>query len=464
MTRLHPLAAVVLLSAALSACVLNPFRRNRGDEEAPASTQQEAEEDDLIAVLSLDESLAPDPRFAEDPVRTPPPVVNAAWPQAGGRADHALHHLDTKFDVARAWSVNLQTKSGGRSPLTAPPIIVEGRVYVFDALARLHAVDAETGRKLWRSDLYEPEDTWSWRRPLRRPKPQQEGFGGGGAYDGGRVFVASGFGFAAAVDAETGEELWRTDLPGPARTPPTAYRGFVFVTTVTNDFIAIDQASGDVRWDFQSFEEATRILASGSPAAGEDLVVAPFSSGEIIAFRAQNGRGIWDETLSRASQFTSLSSLNDIAGAPVIDRGLVIATSHGGRMAAVDVRSGRTIWELPVASVDMPWVAGKFVYVVSVEGEVVCISREDGAVAWVTPLPRFKNEKNNSGRIAWSGPVLAGDALILASSDGRLAQIAPEDGRLLRTIDIKEPHFLSPVVAGETVYLLSEGGRLAAYR
>lgn len=455
--------ALALCALVLSGCILNPFRGGRdADEETPSAAEQE--DDGLIAVLALDETLQPDPRFEEAAVQTPPPYENQAWPQSGGRADHAMHHLEARFRIERQWSVKLDTKSTQRSPVVGQPIVVEGKVYVWDSLARLHAIDATNGKRLWRTDLYEPEDTWRWRRPLRFPKPQQLGFGGGAAYDQGKIFVSSGFSFAAAVNAETGEELWRTELPGPARTPPTAYRGYVFLTTVTNDFVALDQNTGEEVWDFQSFQEAARILSTASPAAAENLVIAPFSSGEIIAFRTQNGRGVWNETLASASQFTSLSSLNDIAGSPVLDRGLVFAVSHGGRMAAIDLRSGRRVWEQPVAGVETPWVAGRFIYAVSIDGEVVCLAREDGAVAWVTPLRRFRNEEKRTGRVNWSGPVLAGDALILTSSDGRIAQLAPEDGRILRTLKVGEPVYLAPVVAERAVYVLTERGRLIAYR
>ena len=472
-------AALLLACASLSGCMLNPFGRG-GDAEdetaleedvdapAPQAERNASTEDALderISVLALDEELSQADRFRNVDLKTPPPYVNLAWPQAGGRADHTLHHLEARFDIKRDWKTNLRAKSSVLAPITSPPVIAEKRAYVVDPLARVHAVDVETGKTAWRAVLTPETPKSPFWKFWARPHPEQVGFGGGAAFDQGRLFVTSGFGFLAALDAETGEEIWRRELNAPARTPPTAYQGIVFAITVNNELVAHDQATGRELWTFQSFEESARVLASASPAAQGDLVIAPFSSGEIIAFRAQNGRGVWDDTLSRSTAFTSLSSLNDIAGAPVVDRGIVFAIGHGGRIAAVDLRSGRRVWEQNIAGVQMPWVAGRFVYVMSVDGELVCLSREDGAVAWVSEeLPRFKNVKKRSGRIAWAGPVLAGDALILASSDGRLAQVAPEDGRLLRLTTVGEPVYLSPVVAGESVYVLTESGRLIAYR
>jgi len=469
MTRVRGFLIGVVL-AALGGCALNPFGgrdRQEANEIAGDSEQQVSRADETqerISVLALDEELAPDGRFETVDLKTPPPYRNLAWPQQGGRADHTLHHLEARFALRRLWSRNLDTRSSAYAPLTSAPVVADGRLFVSDPLARVHAVDAETGDRLWLTALTPEFDQGPRWRFWRRAKPQQVGFGGGVAYEAGRVFTTSGFGFIAALDAETGDELWRVELSGPARTPPSVYQGVVFATTVTNELVALDQADGRELWSFQSFEESARVLASGAPAASGDLVFAPFSSGEIIAFRVQNGRGVWDDTLSRSTQFTSLASLNDIAGAPVVDRGLVFAIGHGGRFAAIDVRSGRRAWEKTIAGVQQPWVAGRYVYVVSVDGELICMAREDGAIAWISDLPRYEYEQKRTGRISWSGPVLAGDALLLTSSNGKLVQVAPEDGRIIGVRKLGDGVFVPPVVADGVVYVLAENGRVTAFR
>ena len=161
---------------------------------------------------------------------------------------------------------------------------------------------------------------------------------------------------------------------------------------------------------------------------------------------------------------TALSSLNDIAGSPVIDRGLVYVVSHGGTLSAIDIRSGQSVWSAPVASLQMPWVAGDFIYVVSVDAELICVSRQDGAVVWVSQLDRYKKEKKRKGRISWAGPVLAGDHLILVSTEGRIAKVSPVDGEVVTIEKISDSSVIPPVVADEKVYVLTENGKLIAMR
>lgn len=461
-TAVRPVALLSLF-ALVSACASNPITALFGggddddEENAPA-------EDDRISILALDERLTVDPRYLGAPVNVPPSYVNASWPQPGGEADHTLHHVSATLEFDEIWTVDVG-KASTRSRLTSPPIVVNDRVFVVDAEATVSSFNAENGELIWETELApELKERFRLRELFRRTGAAEIGFGGGVAFDQGQVFVTSGFGFVAALNAITGEEQWRVETSAPVRTPPTAHRGFVFFTTNTNEFIALNQRTGENEWTFQSFEETARFLSSASPAAAGDLVVAPFSSGELVAFIADSGRAMWEETLARQSRLTALSSLNDIAGSPVIDRGLVFVVSHGGRLAAIDIRSGRAVWETTVASLQMPWVAGDFLFVVSVDGELACISRNDGGVIWVSQLPRYENEKKRKGRITWAGPVLAGDHLVLVSNDREIVKVSPVTGEIAGRAKIRGGSVVAPVIANEKLFILTEGGKLIAMR
>ena len=120
-------------------------------------------------------------------------------------------------------------------------------------------------------------------------------------------------------------------------------------------------------------------LGGASPAVDGGIVVAPFSSGELTAHRVENGRAVWTDILGvQGARIGAIATFNDIDGHPVSDRGTVFAIGHGGRMVAIDARSGRRVWERDIAGLDMPWVAGDFVFVMTADGELVCMSRERG--------------------------------------------------------------------------------------
>jgi len=460
--------ALLVAALAASGCSSGPVGAVTGvfggGGEKESKEGKAPEESNRISILALEETLEADPRYSGATIELPPSYANVSWPTAGGEADHTLHHLSASATLATDWTADIG-KAAKRARLTSPPIVADGRLYVLDADATVTAIDVATGKEIWRRKLAPKiKEKFRVREVMARPKSAEQGFGGGVSFDEGRLFVSSGFGFVAGLNAETGEELWRYDAGAPVRTPPTAYRGNVYFVTNINEMVALNQATGAREWNFQSFEEAARILSATSPAAAGDLIVAPFSSGEVVAFLAGSGRPVWNDTLARNTQITALSALNDIAGAPVIDRGLVYAVSHAGRLVAIDIRSGQRVWETPIASLQMPWVAGDYIFVVSTEAELVCIARADGAIAWVAKLQRYDNEKKRKGRIAWSGPVLAGDFLILVSSDGRIVKVSPQDGSVVQTKKIDDGSVVSPIVADERIFVLTQGGKLYAFK
>ena len=148
----------------------------------------------------------------------------------------------------------------------------------------------------------------------------------------------------------------------------------------------------------------------------------------------------------------------------MIDRGRVVVISHSGRMVSIDSRTGQRVWTRDIGGVQTPWVAGDFIYLVTLDSQVLCISRRDGRIRWITELPRYRNEKKKKDPIEWAGPVLAGDRLIVLSSDGYAVSISPYVGGVTGGITIPTGTFIPPVVANGTLYILTDNADLIAMR
>lgn len=441
MSRLIALAVMALALAGCSS--LNSMLALEPKTQIPG---------DRKPVMLAETRVTPDERAADLPVTLPKPYVNAAWSQPGGFADNALHHLAASGALATLWVADAGTGSSSDSRLTASPVAANGTIYVLDAAATVAAFDAATGAERFRIDLT-PED-----------EDGEAGFGGGIALEEGRLFVATGFGFVVALDPGTGAELWRREFGVPFRAAPVVDGGRLFVINQENQLFVLRAADGGTEWDHRGGAQTAGILASNSVGVAGDLVVVPYSSGELFGLRVQNGRQLWADELTRTGAATALAGLTDIAGRPVVDRGIVIAVGHSGRLVGIDTRTGERIWTRDVAGIQTPWVAGDFVFVVSLEAELICLSRADGRVRWVTNLPRWEDPDDKDGPIAWSGPVLASDRLLLAASTGEMISVSPYDGQVLGRIDIPDGVYIAPIVAGETVFVLTDGAELIALR
>ena len=126
---------------------------------------------------------------------------------------------------------------------------------------------------------------------------------------------------------------------------------------------------------------------------------------------------------------------------------------------------GQRLWEIDLTSANTPWVAGGFAYVLTDRNELVAVILDGGRVRWVSPLQRLRDPKDsNSSRVFWTGPILAGDRLVLASSDGEAVSVSPYTGEVLGRIKLPGGVSVPPLVAGGTLYFLTDGGDLVAYR
>ena len=416
-------------------------------------------------MLSLEQEVLADPVLAGEPVVVPPAFRNETWPQVGGEEDHAPVHVAAPRRIERKWRVRAITRPGGKAPVTAPPVVGPERLYVIDGVASVAAFDKQTGREVWRTTMTpDVRDRQAWRFNIfARVHPADLGFGGGAALAGDRLFVTSGFGFVAAMDAETGDLLWQHDAPGPMRNPPLVAEDLVVAVSISNEVIALDQASGEERWAYQSFEESARYLAAAAPAHADGTVIVPFSSGELASLALANGRVQWQAMISRTSRLNALSVLGDIAGSPVVDRGAVFSASQAGQLAGIDLRSGQVAWEAPVGGYHTPWLSGETLFVISNRGEVVAVNRVDGRIRWTKELPAFENQKKRKGRITWAGPVLAGGRLWVTGSNGRMLALSPQNGEQSERYKLRDGATLPPVVADNTMYVMTEDGFIEAW-
>lgn len=405
-----------------------------------------------LPVLNYEAKVEPDPDLAELTVTLPEALVNEAWSQPGGNAAKSMGHLQLAATLSRAWTASIGEGSSAGARLNATPVVAGGRLFVMDTTATVRSFDAKTGSPGWST------------RMAKEGEKSKVAFGGGVSAADGRVYAASGYGIAAAFDAATGAQVWRVDLGMPLRGAPSIEGDRVYVLAQDNQLFALSTADGKTLWDSSGTVEQTGLLGAGAPAVAQETAVVGFSSGELNALRVENGRVVWQDALARTGRSTALAALADIDASPVIDRGRVFAIGHGGRMAALEIATGQRVWERNLAGTSTPWVAGDFVFAVTIEGELVAVTRGEGKVKWVSQLPKWRDEEDKKGAIHWSGPVLAGDRLLLTGTNGRLVAVSPYNGEILNQTEIDGVVYLPPIVADGMLYVLTDEGRLTAFR
>lgn len=405
-----------------------------------------------IPVLLKDRSITADPSVQGEAFLLPAPVANRDWPQAGGYPNHAMHHLSLSDAPKRVWKTNIGTGANDEQRFTATPVVAGGVLYAMDVDHELSAYRTDDGRRIWSVELSNDTDG------------DDEHLPGGIAAYRDRVYATTGFGDVVSVDAQSGAVIWRENLRSPLRAAPSLRSGRLFVVTLDNRVVALNAVNGDELWTYEGVGEGASVLGAASPAVDGSVVIAPFASGEILALDLETGRVLWTDFLSAIRRTDSVSNLAQIRGHPVIDRGRVISISHSGLMAAMDATGGQRLWERPIGGIDKPWVAGDMIYVLSNDAEVAAISRETARIHWVTAMPLWEDPEDKEGLIVWSGPVLAGNRLIVAGSHGEAWALSPYSGAILGRIDLPSGVTVPPIVADNTIYFLADNADVVAYR
>ncbi len=480
-TRVLKTAIVLGLAASLASCAsarrILPF--GLGDDNTPQATASEGQR---ISILAFEQQLAPAAGLAGRDFFLPGPVAATAWPMAGGTAEGSVEHVIAAPAFTVAWRRRIGSGSAATRQVMSPVVANDGRVFVMDGESTVTAVDAATGAIVWEVDIKPDGREASGGAALfGLPVPflpgtgggsLSGGFGGGVAVGGGKVFVSSGYRTMSALDAATGAVLWSQPVDVPIHGAPTVAGNRVYVIDVDNQIIAFNTTTGLQDWSYRGIVEPARILRASSPAVSGDTVIAPFSSGEVVALRASNGQAVWNQVLSRTSRTSALSEIRDIAGRPVISRGFVYAVSHSGVLQSMDIRTGQPKWSLPVAGVNAPLPAGDVVYVVSKSGELTVINRESGAIYWTRDLNegRVRQEGGLFGlwdrtvRPEWSGPILASNRLVLVNSDGDAVAFDPKTGLQTASIPLGGPAYIAPAAYNGALYVLTDNGELVSIR
>jgi outer membrane protein assembly factor BamB len=439
-TRPYLLCCALLLLASCE--TMNDLTSWMGgeDDKAPLPGKR-------IPVLSDISHLSPDDSLASTDVVVPAPKANDDWREAGGAPAGMTGNLALP-GLSHHDSAKIGDHNGWEQPLYPGPIVAGSTVYAMDAKGYITAHDATSiGKIRWTNKSAVTED-------------EADLLGGGLAFENGRLYVTSGRGKLYALDAASGKELWKQVVGVSLRVAPKSGGGKVYALSVDNQLFVFDADKGTPLWSHRGANENAGFLAAATPAITDSIVVVPYSSAEIHAVEPAGGQDVWSDTLLLVRRNSATGVFSGIGGNPIVKDDIVYAGGSSGFFAALALLNGRRMWEQNISTLNTPWIADDYIYVLSNDAELVCLMRADGRVKWSKQLPQYGNEKKHTNPLVWRGPVLAGGRLLVAGMHGSMLALSPKDGSTVDTIDIPDNITDAPVVAGGRLYFLTQDARL----
>ena len=406
-----------------------------------------------IAVTQQLEHLSANQQAMAEGAGLSAPLTTLTASHPGLNAGHAGGHLALDLPLDERWDVEIGT-GGDEFVELAVPVVGAGHVFAVSASGEVSAIEIETGNLSWRVSIEDFEDDVI------------PGIAGGLAISGSTVFVHGGGHNLAALSVEDGNVIWSQRFQLPLRGGPTVYaKKALAVTDIDANLFMLRIDNGSVLWDRAGLPSGTIVYGAPSPAIYDNQIAVAAHGGELSLLDADNGDVIWSDNLATFNPRTPLQGLGDIRAHPVHDGGLVFAVSQSGRTAAFAVRSGLLLWELPIGGIEMPWVAGDSVFIVTLDGRLYAIRRNDGAIRWVAELPGALP----IGAVAaediprYVGPVVAAGKVIIVAEDGNILLFNADTGALEDEADVGGRIVTAPQLAAGMMFVLDNSGTLTAF-
>jgi outer membrane protein assembly factor BamB len=271
----------------------------------------------------------------------------------------------------------------------------------------------------------------------------------------GLVVVVAADGYVIALGADDGAERWRSEVKGESLAIPVIGGGRVFVQTVDNRLRALDSLDGRERWVVIQSMPALTMRGSSSPVIVGSTVVAGFDNGRLVAVDMRTGATVWEALLAPPTGRSDLERLSDVDGALAVVGQDIYAAGYHGRLAALAAESGQILWALEISSYEGLAADWNTVYTVQEEGNVLALSRRTGAESWRQDI-LLRREPTLP--IPFLTTVVTGDL------DGYLHFFSNADGQYVARVRLGgEAISNAPVTVGERLYVQSDSGTLAAF-
>ena len=393
-------------------------------------------------------SVLEDNELDNSPVILDDSQKNADCTQVCYSSDHCYGPLKFSASPQTLWMANLDFESSNSIQMLASAIVADDKVFCADAGGVIYAFDRETGAQVWRTSS------------TLNGKDGQIGVAM--AYKNGSLIVSTSFAEAMALNAKSGDVLWRIKLPAPCKGDGiTISNGKAYLLCDNGSLQVINAQLGNLLWSHSGMSGDTTFVGNPSVAVKDDVVYMASPSGEVCAL-LENGSVLWSAMLSKFSFVDAAESFSHPRACPVIKDNIVYFSGANQQTTAFDVRTGSVIWKKNFGSVQTPVVSGNGIFIYDSENGLVCLNKDNGKIRWKTLL-----KQKEEGSVEWFGPVLTDKGLIIVSASGNLVCLSAINGKVVyrsQLDDNGDGINVRPIIANEVMYIPMNSGKLAAYK
>ncbi|MFT5720304.1 MAG: outer membrane protein assembly factor BamB [Motiliproteus sp.] len=345
-----------------------------------------------------------------------------------------LEEISAEYELKKLWSAQIGDGLGAKYQQLTPQVLAS-RIFAVDHQGSVYALERSTGELVWHQQLGLPVS-------------------GGVGVGSGRVVITSFDGQVVALSALDGAEVWRGQLTSEAVAPAQLASGLALIQTIDGRLSALDAQTGELRWSYSAQEPVLTLRGTSTPLLVDDVVYAGFSSGKVVAFALKTGEVIWESRVASSQGRTELERMVDVDGSMTYANGWLYAGSYQGRVSAIGVADGRSIWNEPLSSYRSLVQNAQLLFAVNNEGAVIAFDKQTGSEQWKQPALYYRQ---------LSSPAVVGGVLAVGDYQGYIHLIDPVDGYFVGRYSAgSSPIVAAPLSEDGVLYTLSDNGRLSA--
>lgn len=331
------------------------------------------------------------------------------------------------FDLREVWDISIGDGHDG-SFLYLEPLYTGDMIYAASADGEVYAIEPDNGKVRWEQDL---------------DRQLMAGVGG----DENLLYLVTRDARLLALSREDGKEVWTAPLPNEALAAPRSNNSMVVAQSIDGKVHAFNARNGDKLWQYDSTVPPLSLRAAASPLVGADLVLASLPNGRLMALSGDNGQPVWQYQVGEPAGRTELERLVDVAGEPLILESAAMVVGYQGKLALVDIESGREIWSRSASSLHSPMIGNGNIFISASNGDIVAMQGQDRREIW------------RQDKLSWrqpTQPIVLGDHLLVGDFEGYIHILSLEDGSFQGQLEYDSDGLRVP-------FKVMSGGRLLVY-
>lgn len=328
-----------------------------------------------------------------------------------------------------AWNITV-----GQGSETLQPVVVGGRVFAASASGNVLAVDAATGNVVWRVALDQP-------------------LSAGVGSDGTTAVVINRDN--QLIGLREGREVWRVRLLARSFTAPLVAGQRVFVLGADRSVSGFDAANGARLWTQTRTGDPLVLSQPGTLTAVGDTLVAGLS-GRLAGLNPDNGAVRWEVPVATGRGTNEVERLVDVLGPASRIGSSICVRAYSAAVGCVDAERGSVVWTRQTAGTTGIHGDDRLIYGSDAEGRLQAFSRSTGQPAWTVDRLRYRK---------LSAPLALGRVVAFGDNTGLVHLVSREDGsEMTRLTTDGSPIVVAPVLAGDALVVQTRNGGLYAWR